>query len=78
MEKTEQLIKAGSVDIDAVGELNEQVRSKWRGLVGLIEERNKLIQAAIGCYKTLHQGVSAATHLFWHSRFVAFYKTEKK
>ena len=56
--KTEQLMKAGSVDGDALADLNEQVGGKWRRLVGLIEERNKLVKAAIGCYKTLHQAVS--------------------
>lgn len=57
IQKTELLINSGNVDARALNELNEQVMSKWRRLVGLAEERNKLIKAAIGCYKTLHQGV---------------------
>uniref|UniRef100_A0A0N5AUT5 CRAL-TRIO domain-containing protein n=1 Tax=Syphacia muris TaxID=451379 RepID=A0A0N5AUT5_9BILA len=57
VEKTDQLMKAGSIDPAAVSVLNEQVCSKWIRLLGLNEERNKLIKAAVGCYKTFHQAV---------------------
>ncbi|VDM96077.1 unnamed protein product [Thelazia callipaeda] len=57
LNKTDQLISGGGIDIRSVDDLNEEVLNRWRRLVGLTEERNKLIKAGVVCYKTLHQGV---------------------
>ncbi len=40
--------------------LAEDVLARWRRLVGLTEERNKLLSAAVTYYKTLNHGVSAS------------------
>ncbi|VDO25930.1 unnamed protein product, partial [Onchocerca flexuosa] len=57
LNKTDQLISSGGVDVRSVDDLNEEVLNHWRRLVGITEERNKLIKAGVVCYKTLHQGV---------------------
>uniref|UniRef100_A0A9J2P1L7 DH domain-containing protein n=1 Tax=Ascaris lumbricoides TaxID=6252 RepID=A0A9J2P1L7_ASCLU len=57
-EKTEQLISSGDANARDINDLNEKVKGKWRRLVGLTEERNKLIKAAISCYKTFQHGVT--------------------
>ncbi|KAM3722372.1 Kalirin [Dirofilaria immitis] len=57
LNKTDQLISNGGVDVRSVDDLNEEVLNRWRRLVGVTEERNKLIKAGVVCYKTLHQGV---------------------
>lgn len=64
MNKTDQLISSGGVDVRSVDDLNEEVLNRWRRLVGITEERNKLIKAGVVCYKTLHQGVSFLDILF--------------
>ncbi|CAI4221313.1 unnamed protein product [Auanema sp. JU1783] len=44
-----------SIERNSVIALNENVISKWRLLVGLTEERNKLLLAAVACFKTYHK-----------------------
>ncbi|VDM59065.1 unnamed protein product, partial [Angiostrongylus costaricensis] len=56
-ELSNELIREGSTDRAAVVELNEMVTGRWRRLSGLAEERNKLLKAAIVCYKTYLTGV---------------------
>ncbi|VDK73592.1 unnamed protein product, partial [Cylicostephanus goldi] len=56
-ELSNDLIREGCTDRAAVVELNEMVTSRWRRLSGLAEERNKLLKAAIVCYKTYLTGV---------------------
>ncbi|KAK5982177.1 CRAL-TRIO domain-containing protein, partial [Trichostrongylus colubriformis] len=56
-ELSNELIREGSTDRSAVVELNEMVTGRWRRLSGLAEERNKLLKAAIVCYKTYLTGV---------------------
>lgn len=63
-EKTEQLISSGDANARDINDLNEKVKGKWRRLVGLTEERNKLIKAAISCYKTFQHGVNCSFFFF--------------
>ncbi|VDM65929.1 unnamed protein product [Strongylus vulgaris] len=56
-ELSNDLIREGCTDRAAVVELNEMVTGRWRRLSGLAEERNKLLKAAIVCYKTYLTGV---------------------
>ncbi|VDK41952.1 unnamed protein product [Anisakis simplex] len=57
-EKTEQLLNSYDANARDINELNDNVMGRFRRLVGFAEERNKLIKAAISCYKTFQKGVT--------------------
>ncbi|CAB3408479.1 unnamed protein product [Caenorhabditis bovis] len=57
VQKWRELMQENRVERDVIVAFNEQIQSKWRRLTALCDERNKLLKAAIACYKTYEEGV---------------------
>ncbi len=69
-ERAEAMLASNHYDPVSVRSVAEDVLGKWRRLVGLTEERNKLLTAAVTYYKILDHVILTFENLYYISRLL--------